>query len=77
MFNKKIIFITTFGLFLLSSCAKNPNMNKISYDVQDLKYKINQISSDINHIQSDVNKAKEEAERANNRMDNNTRYYRK
>ncbi|CAK9885198.1 MAG: Major outer membrane prolipoprotein Lpp [Candidatus Erwinia impunctatus] len=62
---------------MLAGCANNTKLDQLSSDVQTLNAKVDQLSGDVNAMRSDVQAAKDDAARANQRLDNQTRSYRK
>ncbi|WMY96831.1 MAG: major outer membrane lipoprotein [Arsenophonus sp.] len=68
------IFLTS---FLLVGCSSSNQMNKLSSDVQTLNGKVDQLSNDVELLRTDVQTAKDEADRANQRLDNQVRTYKK
>ena len=62
---------------LLAGCSNSSQINKLSSDVQTLNGKVDQLSNDVQSLRSDVQIAKDEAARANQRLDNQVRRYKK
>lgn len=62
---------------LLAGCSNSSQMNKMSSDVQTLNGKVDQLSNDVQSLRTDVQTAKDEAARANQRLDNQVRRYKK
>lgn len=63
---------------LLAGCSSNSTeMQKLSSDVQTLNGKVDQLSNDVQTIRAEVQTAQQEAARANQRLDNQVRSYKK
>ncbi|APC11624.1 MULTISPECIES: major outer membrane lipoprotein [Providencia] len=62
---------------LLAGCSNSTEVQKLSSDVQTLNGKVDQLSNDVQSLRSDVQTAQEEAARANQRLDNQVRTYKK
>ena len=62
---------------LLAGCSNSTEVQKLSSDVQTLNGKGDQLSNDVQSLRSDVQTAQEEAARANQRLDNQVRTYKK
>ncbi|MDR5610944.1 MULTISPECIES: major outer membrane lipoprotein [unclassified Arsenophonus] len=62
---------------LLAGCSNSSQINKLSSDVQTLNGKVDQLSNDVQSLRTDVQTAKDEAARANQRLDNQVRRYKK
>ncbi|QLK88255.1 major outer membrane lipoprotein [Arsenophonus endosymbiont of Aphis craccivora] len=62
---------------LLAGCSNSSQINKLSSDVQTLNGKVDQLSNYVQSLRTDVHTAKDEAARANQRLDNQVRRYKK
>ncbi|EKT62362.1 major outer membrane lipoprotein [Providencia burhodogranariea] len=62
---------------LLAGCSNSTEVQKLSSDVQTLNGKVDQLSSDVQTIRAEVQTAQQEAARANQRLDNQVRSYKK
>ncbi|MFV9998027.1 MAG: major outer membrane lipoprotein [Arsenophonus endosymbiont of Dermacentor nuttalli] len=62
---------------LLAGCSNSSQINKLSSDVQTLNGKVDQLSNDVQSLRTDIQTAKDEAARANQRLDNQVRRYKK
>ncbi|EKT57397.1 major outer membrane lipoprotein [Providencia sneebia] len=64
---------------LLAGCSTNNSteIQRLSSDVQTLNGKVDQLSSDVQTIRAEVQTAQQEAARANQRLDNQVRSYKK
>ncbi len=62
---------------LLAGCSSSSKIDQLSSDVQTLNSKVDQLSNDVNAMRSDVQAAKDDAARANQRLDNMARGYKK
>ncbi|SPP31250.1 Major outer membrane lipoprotein Lpp [Arsenophonus endosymbiont of Aleurodicus floccissimus] len=62
---------------LLAGCSNSSQINKLSSDVQTVNGKVDQLSNDVQSLRIDVQTAKDEAARANQRLDNQVRRYKK
>ncbi|MGP1923809.1 MAG: major outer membrane lipoprotein [Arsenophonus sp. NEOnobi-MAG3] len=66
-----------FASALLAGCSNSSQINKLSSDVQTLNDKVDQLSNDVQSLGINVQTAKDEASRANQRLDNQVRVYKK
>lgn len=73
---KLVLGAVILGSTLLAGCS-NSKVDQLSADVSALNTKVDQLSSDVSSLRSDVQSAKDDAARANQRLDNQTRSYRK
>lgn len=62
---------------LLAGCSNSSQINKLSSDVQTLNAKVDQLSNDVQSSRADIQSARDEAARANQRLDNQVRRYKK
>ncbi|MFS1563706.1 MAG: major outer membrane lipoprotein [Candidatus Arsenophonus phytopathogenicus] len=62
---------------LLAGCSNSSQISKLSSDVQTLNSKVDLLSNDVQSLRTDVQTAKDEAARANQRLDNQVRRYKK
>ncbi|KPD02456.1 major outer membrane lipoprotein [Moellerella wisconsensis] len=62
---------------LLAGCSNSTEVQKLSSDVQTLNGKVDQLSNDVQSLRTDVQAAQQEATRANQRLDNQVRTYKK
>lgn len=80
-FNKLAkVFFGALVLTVLAGCSthkQDTRLDRISSDVQSLHAKTDRLSGEVNSMRSDVQFAKEEAARANQRLNNQARSYRK
>ncbi|MDE9427143.1 major outer membrane lipoprotein [Xenorhabdus bovienii] len=62
---------------LLAGCSSATKVEQLATQVNTLGSKVDQLRNDLSAVHSDVQSAKEEAARANNRLDNQVRSYKK
>ncbi|CAQ84006.1 MULTISPECIES: major outer membrane lipoprotein [Photorhabdus] len=62
---------------LLAGCSSTAKVDQLSSDIQTLNAKVDQLSNDVNSVRTDIQAAKDEAARANQRLDNQVRSYKK
>lgn len=74
---KLVLGAVILGSTLLAGCSGNAKIDQLQTDVQTLSAKVDQLSNDVNSVRSDVQAAKDDAARANQRLDNQARSYRK
>lgn len=75
--NKVVLGSIFLASALLAGCSNNSQINKLSSDVKTLNGKVDQLSNDIQLLRTDVQTVKDEATRANQRLDNQVRRYKK
>ncbi|MGL9760526.1 MAG: major outer membrane lipoprotein [Symbiopectobacterium sp.] len=74
---KLVLGAVILGSTLLAGCSSNVKIDQLSSNVQTLSAKVDQLSSDVNTIHADVQAVKDDAARANQRLDNQVRTYKK
>lgn len=74
---KLVLSAVILGSALLAGCSNNSGSKELSTQVDNLSAKVDQLSNDVNAMRSDVQAAREDAARANQRLDNMARGYRK
>ncbi|MGL4858923.1 MAG: major outer membrane lipoprotein [Enterobacteriaceae bacterium] len=74
---KLVLGAVIIGSTLLAGCASNSKVDQLSTDVQTLNSKVDQLSNDVNAMRSDIQAARDDAARANQRLDNMARGYKK
>ncbi|MDR0219093.1 MAG: major outer membrane lipoprotein [Enterobacteriaceae bacterium] len=62
---------------MLAGCTSATKVDQLSSQIQTLGSKVDQLSNDVSSMRSDVQSAKDEAARANQRLDNQVRSYKK
>ncbi|PHM29121.1 major outer membrane lipoprotein [Xenorhabdus budapestensis] len=62
---------------MLAGCTSPPKVDQLSSQVQTLGSKVDQLSNEVSSMHSDVQTARDEAARANQRLDNQVRSYKK
>ncbi|AMA64682.1 Major outer membrane lipoprotein Lpp precursor [Candidatus Arsenophonus lipoptenae] len=62
---------------LLAGCSTSSQINKLFSDVQTLNGKVEQLSNDVQSLRTDIQMTNDEAIRANQRLDNQVRKYKK
>lgn len=74
---KLVLGAVIIGSTMLAGCANQGKTDQLSTEIQALGAKVDQVSSDVNSMRSDVQAAKDDAARANQRLDNMARGYKK
>ncbi|CDL79118.1 major outer membrane lipoprotein [Xenorhabdus cabanillasii] len=62
---------------MLAGCTSTTKVDQLSSQVQTLGSKVDQLSNEVSSVRSDVQTARDEAARANQRLDNQVRSYKK
>ncbi|MBD2815754.1 major outer membrane lipoprotein [Xenorhabdus sp. Flor] len=62
---------------MLAGCTSATKVDQLSSQVQTLGSKVDQLSNEVSSVRSDVQTARDEAARANQRLDNQVRSYKK
>lgn len=62
---------------LLAGCSSNAKHDQLNSELQTINAKVDQLGMDVNALRTDVQTAKDEAVRANQRLDNQVRTYKK
>lgn len=75
--NKMVLGALVLAASVLAGCSSNAKIDQLRSDVNTLNAKVDQLSNDVNTVRSDVQAAKDDAARANQRLDNQVRTYRK
>ncbi|AOM40306.1 major outer membrane lipoprotein [Xenorhabdus hominickii] len=62
---------------MLAGCSSATKVEQLASQVQTLGSKVDQLSNDLSSVRSDVQSAKDEAARANQRLNNQVKSYKK
>ncbi|ACS85460.1 MULTISPECIES: major outer membrane lipoprotein [Pectobacteriaceae] len=74
---KLVLGAVILGSTLLAGCSSNAKLDQLSSDVSSLNDKVSALTSKVDALATDVQAAKDDAARANQRLDNQVRTYKK
>lgn len=74
----KLVLGAALVAFFMTGCASNNKKHdQVQTDIQTLGSKVDQLASEVGSMRSDIQAAKEDSVRANHRLDNMSRNYKK